>query len=320
MISKVSTWARQRRVATGGEIADAYFRLAIPEWGIGHAEMKAILVLARDPDEFDKKLVALSTQIRPDGMTRVRAFLDQLEDYTDQEIPEEHIPSFVQALFRVGDKLLLPEDEARNLLDSGNDIRIGRIIYRLLRRLEEPERFEMLRHAIEASDFLAVTALALTIFDQEHKRHLEQPDAWRSVNAEHLGILQDLALRKIRAAAENGTLVRSKRLGMVLFRWQDWAGPEEVRQWVLEITRTDGGLSDLLELLLGTASAIGAYDRLDPSVVSYFLNVPEVADRARKLTERADLTERQQAAVKEFIRVYDCIQEGKNPDDIEYMP
>ena len=202
----------------GGEIADAYFRLAIPEWGIGHAEMKAISCWHVIRTEFGKKLVALSTQIRPDGMTRVRAFLDQLEDYTDQEIPEEHIPSFVQALFRVGDKLLLPEDEARNLLDSGNDIRIGRIIYRLLRRLEEPERFEMLRHAIEASDFLAVTALALTIFDQEHKRHLEQPDAWRSVNAEHLGILQDLALRKIRAAAENGTLVRSKSLGMVLFR------------------------------------------------------------------------------------------------------
>ena len=50
--------------------------------------------------------------------------------------------------------------------------------------------------------------------------------------------------------------------------------------------------SDLLERLLGTAfsSAIGAYDRFDPSVVTYFLNMPEVADRARKLTERADPT------------------------------
>ena len=317
-----STLARQRRIASGGEIFQSYFRLAIPNGSIGHAEMQAILALAYDANSFGAKLVALSKQIRPDGMTRVRAFLDQLEGYTDQEIPKEHIPSFLQALFRVGDKLLRPEDEARNLLDSGNDIRIGRNICRLLRRVEEPERFEMLRHAIEASDSLAVTALALTIFDQEHKRHLEESDAWRSVSAEHLGILQDLALRKIRAAAENGTLVRSKSLGMVLFRWWDWAGPEEWQQWVAETARTDSGLSDLLERLLGTAfsSAIGAYDRFDPSVVTYFLNMPEVADRARKLTERADPTGRQQAAVKEFIRVYDCIQEGKNPDVIKYMP
>ena len=304
-----STWVKQRRVAAGGEIADAYFRFAIPDGSIGHAEMKAILALAQNPDAFGAKLVALSKQIRPDGRTRLRAFLDRLEDYTEQEIPAEHIAPVVQVLFRVGDKLLRPEDEQRNIFDFGNDLRIGRIIHQLLLQLvEEPERFEILRDAIEGSDSLAVTALALTIFDQEHKRHLEKPDAWRSVNAEHLKILQDLALPKIRAAAENGTLARSKRLGMVLFRWSDWAGPEEAQQWIAETVRTDRGLAELLELLLEEA-----YSRLDPNLMRHFFNSPEIADHARRLTERADLTERQQTAVKEFIRVYDLIQEGKDP-------
>ena len=35
---------------------------------------------------------------------------------------------------------------------------------------------------------------------------------------------------------------------------------------------------------------------LDPDLVSYFLNVPEIADRARKLTESGALTERQQGS------------------------
>lgn len=317
-----STLARQRRIASGGEIFRSYFRLAIPEGSISHAEMKAILALARNPDAFGAKLVALSTQIRPDGMTRVRAFLDQLEDYTDQEIPAEHIPSLVQALFRVGDKLLRPEDEQRNIFDFGNEFRIGRIIRQLLRRIEEPDRFEILRDAISASDSLDTSVLEVAIFEQEHERHPERPADQMFVSTEHLGVLRDLALRKIGAAAASGMLLQSKKLGFVLFRWRYWAGPEKAGQWVVELARTDSGLSDLLERLLGTAFSTdrGAYDRLDPNLVSYFLNVPEIADRARKLTECADLTERQQAAVKEFIRVYDCIQEGKNPDDIEYMP
>ena len=86
-----STLARQRRIASGGEVFQSYFRLVTPEGSISHAEMKAILALAYDPDAFGAKLVALSTQIRPDGMTRVRAFLDRLEDHTEQAIPEEHI-------------------------------------------------------------------------------------------------------------------------------------------------------------------------------------------------------------------------------------
>ena len=317
----VSTWVKQRRVAAGGEIADAYFRLAIPEGSVGYAEMKATLALARDPDAFGDKLVALSTQIRPDGATRVRAFLDRLEDYTEQEIPEENIASVVQALFRVGDQLLRPEDEPRNILDFGNDLRIGRIIRQLLRRLRESERFEILRDAISTSDSLATIVREVAILEQGHKRQPKWSDDQRIVNAKHLGILRDLALQKIRAAVANNTLLRSKGLASVLFRWQDWAGLEEARQWVMEIVRTDRGLSDLLELLLGTAfsTAIGAYDRLEPDLVRYFLNVPEIADRARRLVESGDLTERQQTAVKEFIRVYDLIQEGKDPDDIEYM-
>ncbi len=291
--------------------------MAIPEGSISHAEMKAILALAHDPDAFGAKLVELSTQIRPDGMTRVRAFLDQLEDYTEQEIPADTIAPVVQAFFRVGDQLLRPEDERRNIFDFGNELRIGRIIRQLLRRLEEPERFEILRDAVSASGSLATSVREVASFEQEHERHPERHDDQRFVNTEHLGVLRDLALQKIRATVANNTLLRSKGLASVLFRWRNWAGPEEAQKWVEETVRTDRSLSDLLELLLGTAfsSATGAYDRLDPDLVSNFLNSPEIADHARRLAESSTLTERQQAAVKEFVRVYDCIQEGKGPDD-----
>ena len=222
----------------------------------------------------------------------------------------------MQALFRVGDKLLRPEDERRNIFDFGNELRIGRIIRQLLRRLEEPIRFEILRDAVSASVSLATSVREVASFAQEHEQHPERPEDQRFVNAEHLGALRDLALEKIRAAVANNTLLRSKGLASVLFRWRDWAGPEEAQKWVEETARTDRGLSELLEQLLGTAfsSATGAYDRLEPDLVSYFLNVPEIADRARKLTEGGALSERQQAAAHEFIRVYDRIQEGKGPD------
>ena len=73
-----STLARQRRIASGGEIFQSYF----PDWQYP----TGALVMPRcrpswrwpyDANSFGAKLVALSKQIRPDGMTRVRAFLDQ---------------------------------------------------------------------------------------------------------------------------------------------------------------------------------------------------------------------------------------------------
>ena len=100
-----SVWRRQLRVCSL-EIFPNYFRLALTKGEFSDTQMKAILALSKNALAFKENLFELASQKRPDGTTLVRTFLEQMENYTQQEIPVNYIPSIVQAFFDVGDHLL----------------------------------------------------------------------------------------------------------------------------------------------------------------------------------------------------------------------
>ena len=131
-----SKW-RKARYIRSEEIFPVYFRLSVPEGDITNVEMRAYLTTMSDPADFKQLLLDLASQIRPDGTTRVRAFLERLEDYTDKDIPEEQIPTVNEAFFDVGDQLILKEDEPRGMgWDLDNQMRIARVLYQLGQQLK----------------------------------------------------------------------------------------------------------------------------------------------------------------------------------------
>ena len=99
-------WRKQLRICSP-EIFPLYFRLALPEGQISSNEIKSILSLAGNKELFEEKLIQLAQEIKPDGSTRVSEVLERLQDYTEKDIPKERVPSMLQALFNIGDKLLL---------------------------------------------------------------------------------------------------------------------------------------------------------------------------------------------------------------------
>lgn len=141
-------WQNQQRVCCP-EIFPIYFRLTLSKADLSNTHIQAILASASDAELFGKKLIELSEQIRPDGTTQIRAFLEKLEESTLKEIPTDCIPSVVEALFAVGEELLRSEDEPQTtMFDFGNEVRINRIILRLLYRLDQAARFELLKASI----------------------------------------------------------------------------------------------------------------------------------------------------------------------------
>ena len=201
------TSCRQKAVSSL-EIFPIYFRLALPEGELSDTEIQASLALAQDAQLFGENLVELAHQKRPDGTTKVRAFLERLEDYSEKEIPASCISSIVQALFDVGDRLLPPEDQPCSMFDFGNDIKIRRIIWQLLRRLDEPVRFEVLTSALSQGKAVATIADAVAVLAQQHGKlgvSLPVPEAERLVNAELLKELEDIASNKIQDAARQNT-------------------------------------------------------------------------------------------------------------------
>ena len=88
------------------------------------------------------------------------------------------------------------------------------------------------------------------------------------------------------------------------------------------MTRSDQNLARLIEAFANKrrSQAIGSYAvrtslRLDPKWIEDYIDPGKIIDRARSLVESDDVTEDQQAALKQFIYEYDLRQQGKDPND-----
>ncbi len=193
-----SEWCKELRVCCP-EIFPVYFRLNLLESELSDTQITAILTTAFDAKAFGEKLTELADQIRPDGTTQVRAFLEQLDNYTEQAIPLDRIPAIVQAFFDVGEQLLRVEDEPTTIFDFSNETRISRIISQLLRRLDEPARFEVLKTAISQGKALSIIVNQVkTLAEQQDKSDSDTsiPQEEWLINAQHLKELEEIVAKK----------------------------------------------------------------------------------------------------------------------------
>ena len=194
-------WQKQQRICCP-EIFPIYFRLTLSEADLSNTQVKAILASACNTKVFGDKLIELSHQIRPDGTTQVRAFLERLEDRTLEEFSTDCITSILEALFDVGEELLCSEDEPNaTIFDFGNEIRIHRIILKLLNRLDESARFEVLKISMGQGK-------ALSIITRELEKLNEQKSDYSSdinlenealISAEHLKDLEEIVAQRKQA-------------------------------------------------------------------------------------------------------------------------
>lgn len=319
-----SSWRKQLRICSP-DIYPVYFRLSIPAGEISYSELEANLALAENVKAFSNKLLELSRQHRPDGSTRVSAFLERMEDYTEEEISIEHIPNILQALFNVGDQLLLPEDEGRGFFSWGNDMRIGRLTFQLIKRYKtKEERFNILKEVFSGGQAVSMIVREVATLGQQHGKLSGQkkPVEECLISAQQQEKLEKIGLQKIQAASVSDDFIKTPRLGHVLYRWRDWEGEKPVREWTAQAISTDEGLVDLLTDFLSMAHSHSLSDRvvkikhrIDPKNLEPFLNPDEIIGRCTKLLESPPdwLKDRKKLAVETFIKSYKLRAEGKDP-------
>jgi predicted KAP-like P-loop ATPase len=310
-------WRKQLRVCNL-EIFPRYFRLALPVDELSDNEIKASFILAENATAFGENLLELANQKCADGTTQVRAFLERLEDYTEKEIPSSCIPSIVQALLDVGDRLLRPEDEPCGMFDFGNDLRIRRIIGQLLRRLDEAARFEVLKEAMSKGNAVSTIVDEVAALAQEYYELADSqtnPDEETLINTQHLKELEAIALQKIQYAAKENFLLQAPNLPQTLSCWQSWGGKEAVQQWAEKVIDNDEGLVEFLENFLGekfSKSRDDVVSKID--LLELYLDLSLVIGRVRSLDETTELTEVQKSAIAQFIEEYDMSHQSKEPE------
>ena len=320
----LSSWRRQLRACSPDKFP-IYFRFAIGSDSISKAEINALLEVAGDSKAFGELLLKYADQIRSDGSSRVRAILEHLQDYTTKDIHKEDIPAIISTFFYIGDSLLLKCDERGGIFDVGNDIRISRLIYQLLRRIDEATRFEIISSAIESGSAIALITYETVIWGQEHGKFGNDeanPVEDRTFTAEHLNVLEKLAVAKITEAAEDGSLLPSPNLVGIIYAWHIWTGSyDQVREWANEIIATDDGLISFVEQFGSVRKSQGLSDltvrekyRLDPKWLEPYIDPNEIADRLTRIRDASQLDAEKMKAVSQFLHEHDLRTRGKDPE------
>jgi predicted KAP-like P-loop ATPase len=307
-----ATWRKQLRICSP-DIFPIFFHLALPQGDISNAEIMVILSLADNPQEFSGRLLELAAQSRPDGFTRLHAFLDRVMDYTGKEIPVESIPSVFLSLFDVGDQFIRPEDEGSGRLPIGNDQRLAQIILQLLRRLPWDSRLDTLQQAITHGRAIFTSARIVMELGKLSDKHAgdarPQPEAL--IRQSDQAGLEKLVLAKVRNAAQDESLLHCPKLPEILALWQNLAGDAEPVTWVNKVVHDDRNLLILLEKFMKKDISHGMIQvdgesryRLTQAALKPFLDPGSILDRTRSLTESEWLAPPQQNALREFVRHY----------------
>ncbi|GAF79504.1 unnamed protein product, partial [marine sediment metagenome] len=320
--TRLSEWRKNKRICSP-DIFERFFGLNIPISEISQQEMETLLSLANSTDTFTDALLSLNR----DG--RIVRFLDLMEDYTESDIIEDNIENIITVLMDIGD--LFPDDEI-GFLQMGTSMRILRIFHQLSQRFSsEEKRFEIFSNAIKKADrSLYILTHEVGVQGQQHGKYglKEKPDPEekRTISSKHLPTLEKLALGKIKAWANDGRLIKHKKLVPILYDWQRWGSTQEVKQYVNSTVSDDEGLVHFITGFLSKSISHGMGMTGMPDYVGRtkwyinmknvknFIDVDKISPRVRKIHESQrtkDFDDEKKLALKIFLDSVD----GKIQDE-----
>lgn len=306
-------WRRDRRVCTT-EHFDTYFRLSPSAYALPSAELNALKDKADDVQFLRTTFrEALTRPRRPQG-TRASLILEELTLYAAQW-PLDVVRRLCLMAAEMSDELDVVADEERGFSFGSNLFRVRWLLNVYIDRLEQSDREAFYKLLIESAGLgFAVTFVSGLL--KEHITEKDEPeddDKEPRVSAEFAYDLRDIALSRIVLAAANRSILQTRSLTSVLYRWADWAEPSDVSAWVNDQLHFPEAFSILCEALTsitwsqGLGLGDGLHDhvargtpRVDAASLSGIMEFDEVEQRARTLLTEP-LSREQHARLTQFI-------------------
>lgn len=309
-------WRRELRVCSS-EVFSAYFRLSLPEGALSRAELDSFLSLTGDAKAIGATLLDAAKNKRADGLSKARALLERLMDHVEKDINLEYIPTIVNALLDIGDDLLQESDSPPGAFDFGNESRVNRVIYHLLKRIEKAERAMLVISAMEAGRSLRCSQYLIATLSEESDKG--EGDALLA--AEEVKNLKERWIKKVQHAARDGQLIQHTYLAAPLSGWRLWGDADEPRDWWQQATETDQGLANLISAFKSqsTSTTFGDYStrvqiRVNPKGIEHYGDIQAMAARLAVLLAAGAVPETQRPAIEQYILECKMLAAGKSPD------
>lgn len=315
----LNQWRRNLR-ACSPDIFPAYFRLSLPHGAVSRADLDALLVLVHDEGALAEALRAAVTQRSASGTSKARALLERLMDHVPDELDAAHAEPVINGLLSVGDDLLTSTDKVRGMFDFGNESRISRIAYHLLKKVDQVSRAPLLLRAVERGQALRCGQCLLAYLDNgADKAAKGEGDALFTLA--EVEQLKSAWRQRVTQLSAVESFIDHPALAVLLSAWHHWGGADDAKIWWRNASQSDEGL---LKLILAFASevtsqAFGDYAvrvqlRVNPKSIEPYSDVQAMAARLQNLLDSGAVAAKYQAAAKRFILECKRMKEGKNPD------
>ena len=284
-------WRRAKRICVT-EFFPRYFYLRPSEQEVAQAEFENIVT---NGNGHAARVTQMGELI---DSGKIDNFLDRLGD-SHTEVPESYIQPTVSALFDLGDRMTTGLGLENQLL------RVSRVVYKLLLRLEESTRLSILHKVSKETVSLGMVVYFARLWYQPSRPELKLIDekGWEEI--------RKLLVDRIRDAAKDMTLASSPHLGILLYRWREWGSMEEAREFVGRLVESDDGVLVFLQGMMAPKStSVGEYGyaarqgwHISAEAVSEFVSLEILNESVQRVkTGRGDdISFLEQAAIEAFL-------------------
>lgn len=315
-------WRQNLRVCSP-EIFPTYFKLSLPQGAISRADLDALLAVLDDERRISDAFRSAATEKSATGTSKARALLERLMDHVHDELNAVPAEPVVNALLLIGDELLISTDKISPGYDAGNDSRITRIIYHLLKKLAPASRAPLIERALVRGQALRCSQLLLSwLFDDAEKAKQSQGE--RMLEMAELQHLKEVWRHRIAELSADHNFINHPTLARLLSVWCHWGGEADAKSWWRTASKSDEGLVKLISAFASevTSQTVGDYAvrtqlRVNPLSIERYGDVQAMAGRVQSLLDSGGVGAKFEPAARRFLLECGLIKEGKNPDDFD---
>ena len=286
-------WDKQRR-ACSPEHFDTYFRFSLSENAVSMEEVKALIASTDDSERIQRLFLDAAAVRMANGGTKAQALFQELIIRGD-EVPEAHIGDLLKSIYSVADSLVLGESrDGISLWIFGETLHqvLGLTRQLTMERLTLERRSSVIREVCNDATTTCLAFIAGSAWG-EHlptENEILKPSEDRLTTQSHAEELKDLALKRIRKAANDGSLIDCPQLDKVLLWWSKHAeGDDAARSWVDTVIHNDAvAVVRIAEAFTGFASSSSLGDSVPERNYTAVTGQLELVADLQAFRERAE--------------------------------
>lgn len=312
-------WRRELRVCVPA-VFSAYFRLSLPDGAVSRAELDALLELTMDQAAFADALRKASSVKLASGVSKARGLLERFMDHVEDELDVARARPVIMALLDMGDELLLSTDRVSGEFDFGNESRVRRIVYHLLKKVDTEQRTPLLLQAIKHGQALRCAQYLIG----ELVRGVEKASKGEGqslVSEADVEQLKDLWRQRVSHFSQQAQFIDHPALALLLSGWRHLGSEEETKAWCQQASSKDEGLLKLISAFSSesTSQTFGEYAvrvqlHANLKSLAFYGDIDEMATRVERLLCAGHVPEVVVPAAKQFVLECAQLKEGKDPD------